>query len=175
MKRVAEGFKRIGLCILAAALLPAVVAAQPTTASSGQRESEAAARAVIAWLESEEPDPGDLAAVVRYREFVLPSLIAALNSGPSPVRRERQRRSLESGYERLAEQASKEFKALATSEGEYVKHYSDNLDALYRVRAAQALVAIGGEKVRQALEASLAQAPRPDVQEAIRNFLETIK
>ena len=91
------------------------------------------------------------------------------------MRRERQRRSLESGYGRLVEQASKESKALATSQGEYVKHYSDNLDALYRVRAAQALVAIGGEKVRQALEASLAQAPRPDVQEAIKSFLETIK
>jgi hypothetical protein len=175
MKPLAEDLKRIGVALLAAVLLPAVVAAQPTTASSRQRESEAASRALIAWLESEEADPGELAAVVRYREFVLPSLIAALNSGPSPARRERQRRSLESGYERLAEQARKESRVLAPSQGEYVKQYSDNLEALYRVRAAQALVAIGGEKARQALEASLAQAYRPDVQEAIKYFLGTIK
>lgn len=175
MTRMTEGLKRIGLGILATVLLPAVVAAQPTTASSSQREAEAAARALIGWLESEEADPGDLAAVVGYREFVLPSLIAALNSGPSPARRERQRRSLESGYERLAEQARKESKVLVTSQGEYVKNYSDNLEALYRVRAAQALVAIGGEKSRQALEASLTQAHRPDIQEAIKNALETLK
>jgi hypothetical protein len=64
---------------------------------------------------------------------------------------------------------------LATSQGEYVKQYSDNLEALYRVRAAQALVAIGGEKARRALEASLAQAHRPDVTEAIKYFLGTVK
>lgn len=175
MRPLAEDLRRIGLALVAAVLLPTAAAAQPTGASSSQRSAEAAARALIAWLESEEADPGELAAVVRYREFVVPSLIAALNSGPSPARRERQRRSLESGYERLAEQARKESKVLATSPGEYVKQYSDNLEALYRVRAAQALVTIGGEKARQALEAFLAQPHRPDVQEAIKNSLGTIK
>jgi hypothetical protein len=139
-------------------------------------ETERAVQALSKWFECEDCGAGDLTAVTRYGQSVVPSLIAALNAGPSPARRERLRRSLDAGYDRRVEQARKmPTRKIASNKEEYVARYVDNFDAQYRIRAAQALAAIGGADAREALEAALGKAQRADVRTAIQQSLYAIR
>lgn len=122
----------------------------------------AARRAIVAWLECEECADGELAAVVRLEQTAVPSLVASLRDGPPPARREAQRRHLVLTYRRLK---------LAMTEEQYVRRYAENYFALYRIRAADALSAIGGPAATQALEDAAAEPYRDDVKAAIRAAL----
>jgi hypothetical protein len=99
-----------------------------------------------------------------------------LNGGLAPASRELVRRQLEVRYDDLTERARRNPNTRpAGTKAQFVTLYLDNLDAQYRVRAAQALGAIGGQRPRAALEAALAKAPRADVRAAIRTALNTIR
>ena len=151
----------------------------PASLSRAERltgaETERATHAIHTWLESEDFDEGDLNTLIRYGEAVVPSLIAALSAGPSPARRERLRRSLDADYSSLAERARKQAGRKVPSRDDYLGHYLGNFEALYRVRAAQALAAIGGPDARKALEAAVGRAARADVRAVIEQALKEIK
>jgi hypothetical protein len=166
----------LAFCFFTTLSLTMNVLAQPRDSGMDQAENWKAVQALTAWFECEECEEGELRAVLRYGQSVVPSLIAALNHGPSPASRELQRLGIERRYEELVRQAEqKPERKLASTKEEFVSRYMSNFDAQYRVRAAQALAAIGGRDARSALEKALPQAPRADVRTTIQQSLEKMK
>lgn len=137
-------------------------------------EQSAAARiALLAWFECEECTDHELERVVEYGDIVVPNLAAALQGGLSPSKREEVRQHLQETYRALAEYA-KEHKdsSLQVSEQEYLDTYVENVESLYRLRAATALGRIGTPAARAALERGLALKEwRPDVRRKVENAL----
>src|SRR5882757_3199058 len=130
-------------CILSAlfVLMSTASCSQQTTARPmSTAESAQALEALTTWFECEECQEGELAAVTKYGEAVVPSLIAVLNGGLSPASRERMRLDLESRYDQLTARAQQHpNQKLASTKDEFTALYLGNFDAQYRVRAAQAL------------------------------------
>lgn len=128
------------------------------------------------WFECEECQEGELAAVTKYGERVVPTLTAVLNNGLSPATRENLRLVFEERYDTLAARArTKENAPVRGTKAEFVGRYLSNFDAQYRVRAAQALAAIGGQSARSALETAAARGNRPDVAAEITRLLRTMR
>ena len=137
-----------------------------------QQDTGRAAQALADWLECEYCEHDELAAVTHHGQAVVPGLIAALDQGPSPATRDDLGRALAERYEQLVEQSKKKPHApIAVTKEKFVELYLGNFDAQYRVRAAQALAAIGGDRARAALEAAASQAQREDVRAAARESL----
>jgi hypothetical protein len=154
--------------VLACAGAPA--AREQSTVSAEQATE--ARRAIARYLECEECTDGELEAVVRLGEVSVPVLAATLRGGIAPATREKLRLHLVATYEELKKYASTHADAqIPASEDEYVKMYLDNHDALYRIRAATALAAIGGPAASAALKEASAASVRPDVQAAIKDAL----
>jgi hypothetical protein len=159
-------------------LCPTIVASQVQKSDQplSKADSWKAVQALTAWFECEECEEGQLKAVVQYGQAVVPSLIAALNNGPSAASQEMLRRGLEARYDELVELARRKPEAKpASSKEDFVSLYVGNLDAQYRIRAAQALAAIGGTTARRALESALGNARREDVRATITQSLEKIR
>lgn len=162
----------VSAAVLALAIL--VAGSQPVLAQDAPRDlppEEAAEvrRAVVAWLECEECEEGELEAVKKLGSSAVPTLNATLERGPSAASRDRVRRHLEDSYLKIAEHVKKNpEEKFDVSQEEYVKIYLENYSANYRVRSAQALSAIGGESARKALSTAVARkSQREDVQLAI--------
>jgi hypothetical protein len=76
-----------------------------------------------------------------------------------------------SRYAQLVEQSKKNRHApIGVTKEKFIELYLGILDAQHRVRAAQALAAIGAERARAALEAAASQAHRDDVRESLRKL-----
>jgi hypothetical protein len=156
----------VGALVVALAVAGCAAPTPPTTTPvilPPERAAEVRTT-VIAWLECEECTEGELEAVVKLGQAAVPTLAASLRDGPSPARREQLRRHLEESHARLKDRSR-------TSAAVYVHRYTDNLEALYRVRAARALGVIGGRAARQALEGAEGQRYRDDVQRSIEAAL----
>lgn len=165
---------RAALLLLAsAAALASAALAQPEKPAS--KQSELAARALARWLESDDFDSYHLELLTKHGALVVPSLVAALEAGPSPAKRELVRRSLDAEYEALAERARSDPSRRLRSKAAFLDHYLANFEALYRIRAAQALSAIGGPSAKKALEGAVQKSPREDVRTAVRQALKEIK
>lgn len=130
-------------------------------------QAQSAVIALSAWLESDHGDADELAAVLKYGQSVVPSLAAALAAGPSAARRTRLRSALESSYSAA--------KPTAASQEQYVQHYMGNFEAMYRVRAAQALALIGGPTARDAIWQSMESEKRDDVRATLKELLGQVK
>jgi hypothetical protein len=166
--------RSLSVCICVALLM------LPTSAAGQQRlsptESAQALEALTTWFECEECEAGELAAVTKYGQAVVPSLAAVLRGGLSPAAREHLRGELELRYDALVERSKKNPNARPkSSKSRFVSRYLDNRDAQYRVRAAQALAAIGGRDARRVLEEASQQRHRGDVQAVIRISLQKVK
>jgi hypothetical protein len=141
-----------------------------------QQETVNAIEALATWFECEECHPAQLIGVTRYGQLIAPSLVATLNGGLSAASRELLQRRLDVRYTELAEQGKKDAKLnITSSRDDFVARHLGDFDARYRIRAAQALVAIGGSEARKALEAALSEAQRADVRMVIENSLKRIK
>jgi HEAT repeat protein len=130
---------------------------------------------LAAWLGSEDFDAARLAPLKKYGQAVVPSLVSALVTGPSPAHREAARRSLERQYDRLAKYAQDGGRFQLRSKPDFVEYYMGNLGTLYRIRAAQALGAIGGPEAKTALAAAAGKAGREDLRKEVQRALEGIK
>jgi hypothetical protein len=138
----------------------------------GQQETTPAAQALVNWLQCEYCEHDELAAVTHYGQAVVPDLIVALNQGLSPESRDDLGRTLEERYAQLVEQSKKNPHApIGVSKEKFVELYRGIWDVQHRVRATQALAAIGGERARAALEAAASQAHRDEVRAAARDSL----
>jgi hypothetical protein len=162
------GLDRSGALVTLAGAALAVALASPA-------RGQTLPPAVLAWLECEECVDGELEAVVRLGQAALPGLVASLRDGPPRARAEAYRRHLRKAYPMLADYARRHPDVkVPMSEEEYVKTYLDNYTALYQVRAARALGAIGGDDSRRALEAALARPLREDVQWSVKKALDRL-
>jgi hypothetical protein len=166
------------LVVLAIALLFPITAIgqQESGKRLSREESVNAIDALATWFECEECHPAQLIAVTRYGQIVVPSLVASLNGGLSPASRELLRRFLDARYTELTEQGENDPRLkITSSRNDFVARHLEDFDARYRIRAAQALVAIGGAEARKALEAALSKAERADVRTVIQQSLERIR
>jgi hypothetical protein len=178
-QHAAAGWSRAkGMIFAVAAVLPLCALAQPPDkgAALNRPETVKATQALARWFECTDCEAGQLRAVTRFGQAIVPSLAATLNGGLSPATRETTRRFYAARYEELEKQgrADPRFKMSSTKD-EFVALYVDGLDARYRIRAAQALAAIGGTEARNALQMALGQAKRADVQTAIQQSLKDIR
>jgi hypothetical protein len=135
-----------------------------------------ARRSIITWLECEECTGGELDAVVKLGEIAVPSLAASLRSGPSQASRELLWRNLVGTYQKMREyETTHPQLSISPGDEEYVKNYMANYIALYQVRAATALAAIGGSDAKRALEEAMQAPLRDDVKAAVRVSIEKLK
>ena len=132
-------------------------------------------RTIVLWLECEECIDGELAAVAELGAAAIPTLSAVLREGPSPASRESARRKLGRSYQQLREYAiSHPEVEVPMDEEEYITTFLGNYVALHRIRAAQALGAIGGPYGKDALE----RAPgdlREDAMAAVGVALDSLR
>ena len=134
-------------------------------------------RIIVRWLECEECVEGELAAVLELGNAAVPTFIRTLEDGPSPASLELHRRGLERSYQALRAHASssRPTARLALDRSSYVDGFLSNYVALYRVRSADALAALGGNAAEQALEAALQRPLRPDVELAVAAALDRLR
>ena len=123
--------------------------------------ADAAMRDMVAWLECEDCAPPAPRRVTRHGDALVPMLKSIVEQGPSPTRRERLVMAVESSYDQHGESVrDRPDLKLRWTKDKYVAHYVAAFDTSYRIRAVQALSAIGSAHARAALEAS-ANAPLP--------------
>jgi hypothetical protein len=177
LKRNSLGAKTACLSLVLAAFLTAAACQQNAEVSrQSPAESAKAVEDLVTWFECEECQSGELAAVTKYGQTVVPSLIAVLRGGLSPASRELLRRQLEDRYAALTDEAQRRPNLkLASNKEQFVTLYLGNFDAQYRARAAQALGAIGGAQARAALDEGLRSQQREDVRRTISESLRTMK
>jgi len=143
-----------------------------TTDTTWSQEPVRAEQALANWFKCEYCEHGELEAVARHGQAIVPSLITTLNQGPSAAIRENLRGDLQARYEQLVEQSKKNpYAPITATKEQFVELYLGNFDAQHRVRAAQALAMIGGDRTRAALEAAANQAQRDDVRATVREYL----
>jgi hypothetical protein len=160
-----------------ALLLPPAAFSQPyRDGRFNPKDAVNAIHALRAWFECEDCQPSQLAAVTKYGQSILPSLAATLNGGLSPATRELLQRQLYERYDELVAQGEKNPKLrISAGREDFTARHLGDFDARYRIRAAQALVAIGGPEARAALEAGLGKTQRDDVRAVIGESLKKIK
>ena len=133
-------------------------------------------RTIVAWLECEECDAGERDSVVALGAVAVPTLAAVLKEGPSPAKLELLRRSLADTYAKLqAYGRTHKNAAVKLSQQQYIDLYTANYVALYQVRAAEALGAIGRPEARRALEDGLKSQLREDARAAVEAALAAAK
>lgn len=142
---------------------------------SPERKAEVI-QSVVTWLECEECDEGELDRLKREGDSAIPTLAAALNDGPSPASIELMRLQMEKRYDRLMKYAKTHPKAhIQESKKDFVFHYLNNYEALYRIRAVQGLSAIGGENAYKAIQNASRKSYREDVNVVIKEALKAEK
>ena len=164
---------RIVICALAA-LVPLAGWSQDSARKLNASQAVSAIDALANWYECEDCHPSELKAVTAYGATVVPSLIATLNGGLSPATRELLRRRLEERYVALSAENASGIK-IGASRDDFVARHLGDFDARYRIRATQALCAIGGKEARAALENAFSKTNRSDGRSAITDCLKTIK
>ena len=83
---------------------------------------------------------------------------------------------MEKRYDRLMKYAKTHPKArIQASKKEFVSHYLNNYEALYRIRAVQGLSAIGGENAYKAIQNASRKSYREDVNVVIKEALKADK
>lgn len=135
-----------------------------------------ARRAIVTYLECEECEVDQVDAVIKLGQVAVPTLVATLLEGPPRTNLEVYRRHLTARYRELKqyEQTHPQV-TVPGSEQQYVESYLNNYVALYRVRAATALAAIGGADAKRALEEASRMTLRNDEREAVKASLEKIR
>lgn len=115
------------------------------------------------WMECEECDEGERQAVVAMGGAAVQTLAGYLNQGPPAERVAALEQALRGSYARRAD--------TTISEVQWVARYRANYEAKYRIRAAEALGAIGGAEAQRALSGFDTASARSDVREAVRRAL----
>lgn len=172
--RISRPFLFIPMLLLMAC--PPPEKREPVSSTMTVEQTEAARQALVEWYECEECEEGQLEAVAKYGEVLVPSLRASLLEGAAPASEELLRRELETRYEELSKYAETHPEAKVTSsKDEFVAMYIGNLHAQYKTRAAQALSQIGGAAATRALQEGLERADRPDVRATIEASIKSAK
>jgi hypothetical protein len=127
---------------------------------------------VVAWIECEDECGEPLQAVVELGPEATPLLLQIVTEGPPPERVEAMQQHLTRAYEDLSAYGQTHPEAALTiGQAEYLGLYLGNYTALYQIRSAQALVAIGDPQAAGVLQRALRSSERPDVRAAIQEAL----
>lgn len=112
---------------------------------------------ILAWLECEECVDEELKGVAllgKKEVAAVDSLGEDLLGGPSATRRSNVRQQIESSYEEDSVYAVSTGSQLPETKSKYVDHYLGNYINTYRIRAARALVEIGGTRAAAILDSA---------------------
>ncbi len=127
---------------------------------------------VLAWIECEDECVDALQAVVELGPEATPLLMQIVTEGPPPGRLEAMRQHLTRAYEELAAYGETHPEAALTlGQAEYLGIYLGNYTALYQIRSAEALAAIGDPQATSVLQRALRSSERADVRAAIQDAL----
>jgi hypothetical protein len=131
-------------------------------------------RTIVAFMECEECNEGQVEAVKKLGPLAVESLATLLQEGPPAASRALQREHVVTTYRRLQEytKSHPDSHPVAMSEEETVQLYSQNYITLYQTHAAQALGAIGGDEARKALTHALELPLSEEVRAVVRASLE---
>lgn len=163
----------LGICIISMASSETAIAQAPATLSPA--DATQVRREIQAWLECGLCDEAELTPVKARGAAAVGSLRFALLSGPSDGDIELLRAHLAKSYERLRDHSTTpESSSDSQAKKTFVKTYIDNFVATYRIRAAQALGAIGTEEAKQALDEAKKLKNPKDVDRAITEAREKI-
>ena len=138
----------------------------------GQPLPPAGTAVVDKWLECEDCIDGELQALVKLGTPAVPSLGAALRSGPPQNKRTAYQTQLSATYQQAVAYAKTHPEApVPTTEADYIRRHMDNQVTRYQIRAANGLGAIGGpdakKELTQALGLPLPTAVLVSVREAL--------
>ena len=129
-------------------------------------------RIVRAWLECEECTEGQLAAVRSLGISAIPTLMSALNDGPSWLTLVRLKRYLKNSYEEAnAHQQATNKPPIAIERDRYVRLHVEGAVLRYQLRAAKGLKAIGGPVAKQSLQNALQMNLPSSVESFIRQSI----
>lgn len=150
------------------------------TPRSGQaltpEQAGEARRTIVAWLECEECNRGELKEVVKLGKVAVPTLDTSLRGGPSQASRESLRRHLVTAYQEMKEYEKTHPKSeVRRSEAEFVQNYMDNYIAQYQIRAAIAIAAVGGPDAKRSLDEAMRAPLRKDVQRVVNGSLKKLE
>lgn len=138
--------------------------------------ADSAMRDLVGWLECEDCERPPPQKVTRHGNALVAVLKSIIEQGPSPARRERLARALQSGYEQHAQSVRDKSQIKPRwSKEQYVEHYIGVFDNAYRIRAVQALAAIGSPEARKALEAASEVAVHPKVKREMQRSLQELR
>ena len=122
---------------------------------------------ILAWLECEECQYGELKSVVALGKLAVPSLAAALQVGPSPASLEELRLYLIETYQQLQREQLIQRKHRLWTVDQYVNEYLQTYMNLYQVRAAKALGTICTPDAKTALVKNLPDTKSATVMAAV--------
>ena len=144
---------------------PSTQKKEPVSSTMTVEETEVARQALVEWLECEECEEGQLAAVVKYGERVVPvaARVAARRRGAGGAEELSAAISSRATTSSFATPRPIPKAKVASSKEEFVAMYIGNLHAQYKTRSAQALAQIGGPAANRALQEGLQRADRVDV------------
>lgn len=131
---------------------------------------------IFAWIECEDECADELAAVVELGPDAVPILIAFLSEGPPSDRADSMIDHLTQSFANLVRYSETHPEAaIELTEEQYVDVYLRNYIALYRIRSANALVAIGAPEASGAIDEALQAATRDDVRQVFTEALEALR
>ena len=126
------------------------------------KDSIDAKNALLRYYECEECTDGELEAVVKYGDNVVPSLSLTMQQGVSPVLKSAHEQYLRDTYRQLSEYAKTHPEnVLKSTEAEYVAMYLERYDNQHRIRAIEALARIGTDLAKKELN-SFAKEGKPN-------------
>jgi hypothetical protein len=154
---------------------PAALTQSESQITLSPRAAAEARRTIVEWLECEECNAGELQRVVELGTVATPTLAATVREGPSEASRELVRSELGKTYDQLAAYVAEHpERELPMDREQYISTYLENYIALYQIRSAEALAAIGGDEAKRALQESENVSSRSDVRQTIRKFRDSI-
>ncbi len=138
--------------------------------------SEAARKTLIAWFECDECSAGELAAVTKFGQAVVPLLREAVIAGTSSAGEQSLRQSLEERWEAIHQYSQTHpYSTLPGTKDEFVNDSIARFRAQYQIRAGTALAKIGGNAAQAALIEALKHPLPPYVEKSLRGSLSKLK
>jgi hypothetical protein len=159
-------------------LLPLLAILLGLALSTASCRDERTDRIVANWLLCTECSDNELDSIQALDHRAVEPLARALR-GPTPAERQHMQLRFEALYDELAAHATRYGEPLSVTRQDYVNRLLENLDALYRVRAAEGLEVIGSSAADEALQNLLAEVDsgtvtlRPDVEARLRALAAT--
>jgi hypothetical protein len=148
-------------------------AAADNTFGLNPSEATKARMVIVKWLECDDCTDGEIDAVLKLGKVAVPSFIAILRDGPSPVKLEAYRSKLVENYKTTSAYlaSSSSPKPMPMTIEEYLDNYIRNYIVRFKTRAIVALRELGGIDARNAVQSAVTGKHPDSVKEAAKRAL----